>query len=142
MAAMLGCLDQPNCPDCRTLPLLLKDLPNKGVIAEKRRLIEPVAVFDLSPIPGEEPNAAFWCALTEDVTQSEGMFALDNHVRAILDHMNGLHPSILTMVDARNAPHIAWLERVGFNRVDTLEGVGNAKMPVHVLSRQKPAAHV
>jgi hypothetical protein len=84
LAAVSGCHDHPACPDCQSLPLLLKDIARKGVVVETRKPDEPVAVFDLTPVRSEDGKVAFWCAMTEEATQSEGVWTLNAHICAAL----------------------------------------------------------
>jgi len=71
--------------------------------------------------------------MTEEVSQSEGMWSLTAHVRATLNHFNGLHPTILTYADARNLPQMDWLERLGFRRGNVVDPFGAAQPTIHRL---------
>jgi len=118
--------------------VLLKDIERKRVMINPNNPTQPVAVFEVSPIPGQD-GAAFWAALTDSVTASSWFWSFTHHAGSILNLLNRSHPSLSTYVDARNVQHIHWLERIGFNHVEDIPQYGRKELPFKLFSRTASA---
>jgi len=112
---------------------LLMDLPAKLVVSDNRRPTQPDAILYIHPDDGQ-PTAGFWCAVTERLAQSEWVWSFTSYVTPILDHFNSLHPTLHTLVDARNGGQMELVERLGFKHFISAP-FGRREMPFHFYKR-------
>lgn len=113
---------------------LLMDLPNKLAISDDRRPAQPDAILYVHPDEGQ-PTAGFWCACTDRLAQSEWHWSFASYVTPILDHFNSHHPTLQTLVDARNVAQMELVERLGFKLFASVPQWGLKEMPFNFYRR-------
>lgn len=84
-----------------------------------------VALFGVRADPKRDDAGRPWLLASDALVHHPVAFVRAS--RLWIERMHRRHRILWNQVDARNALHIAWLERCGFRRVKTLEGYGPEK---------------